>query len=110
MMTTELHYFSVHQLSDDKHVGFLVLNAEENASHGQCVLKLVAPIASLSLPMSISIGENQFVWRMNKQKQLDLFLLDENGQEETDAMGFIRQEYLTLQGNILVLNDLTGNM
>lgn len=104
MMTTELHYFSVHQLSDDKHVGFLVLNAEENASHGQCALKLISPIASLS------VGESQFVWRMNKQKQMDLFLLDENGQEETDAMGFIRQEYLTLQGNILVLNDLTGNM
>lgn len=108
MMTTELHYFSVHQLSDDKHVGFLVLNAEENASHGQCVLKLILPIESL--PMSVSIGENQFVWRMNKQKQLDLFLLDEDGQEEADALGFIRQEYLNIQGNILILNDLTGNM
>lgn len=108
MMTTELHYFSVHQLSDDKHVGFLVLNAEENASHGQCVLKLILPIESL--PMSVSIGENQFVWRMNKQKQLDLFLLDEDGQEEADAMGFIRQEYLNIQGNMLILNDLTGNM
>ena len=105
-----MHYFSIHTQAGE-HLGFLIMLADDESAEqpqgGYLTVKLqseetpqdqaavaaLLPLQSVATPLS---------WRIVKER---VELLD----GET-PVGTIRNKYLTLQGQTLVLNDLTGLM
>ncbi|QEY23339.1 HLGFF motif protein [Neisseria animalis] len=105
-----MNYFSIHTQTGD-HLGFLVMAGDEEwqdqPQSGSFVVKLqreqpssdraaeavLEPLQSVEAPLS---------WRIVKDR-VELFDGEYN-------IGSIRNEYLTVGGQVLVLNDLTGTM
>ena len=105
-----MHYFSLHTQSGE-HLGFFIMLADDESAHqpisGRFALKLQSetpPQDSPALPIlhDLEISSSLLAWRMEKDK-INLFA------GET-LIGTLRNEYLTLSGHTLVLNDLTGMM
>ncbi|MCP1659889.1 HLGFF motif protein [Neisseria perflava] len=105
-----MHYFSLHT-QEGKHLGFFIMLADdesaeqpqsgrfaiklqsEHAPNDRAAVAVLQPLQSLEAPLS---------WRVVKDR-IELFDGDDN-------IGTLRNEYLALQGQTLILNDLTGIM
>lgn len=106
-----MHYFSIHH-SNGEHLGFFIMLAndetEQQPQSGRFIIKLqseqipsdTAAIASLE---PLQSPEPPLYWAVEKD-HIILF------SEENQAIGCIRNEYLTIGKHTLLLNDLTGAM
>ncbi|WP_416190171.1 HLGFF motif protein [Neisseria sp. CCUG17229] len=105
-----MHYFSIHT-QQGEHLGFFIMLADDESEaqpqSGQFAVKLQSEavprdqVAVAALQPWQEVAEPLF-WRVEKDR-VELFAGDAN-------IGTIRNEYLTLSGQMLVLNDLTGMM
>lgn len=105
-----MHYFSLHNQSGE-HLGFFIMLADDESAaqpeSGRFALKLQSetpPRDQSALPLlrELEASGSLLAWRTEKDK-INLFA------DET-PVGTLRNEYLTLSGHTLVLNDLTGMM
>lgn len=101
-----MHYFSLSQ-PDGEHLGFLVMMADDESSEapetGQFALTL-HDVGWQYEPLShIAADERALFWRIEG----DRVLLHDS---DDVWLGFIRQEWLVLDGEYFLLADLTGNV
>lgn len=101
-----MNYFTIYT-EDDEHVGFLIMLAddggEQDAQHGQFAIKLVDNALQAACKLAQFADNTELLWYIHKDV---VNLFDENEQ----PIGTIRQQYLTIQGQHFLLNDLTGAM
>lgn len=105
-----MHYFSIHT-RQGAHVGFFIMLADDESEaepqSGRFALKLQSEDAPEDQEAATALQPWQdtaepLFWRVENGR-VELFAADSN-------IGSIRNEYLTLSGQMLVLNDLTGTM
>lgn len=106
-----MHYFSIHTQTGG-HLGFLIMLADDESQarpqSGRFAVKLQSEqppddeAAAAALRVLQEHAEPLF-WRVEKDR-IGLF------GHGTGGIGTIRNEYLTLRGVTLLLNDLTGMM
>ncbi len=105
-----MHYFSIHT-QQGEHLGFFIMLADDESEtqpqSGQFAVKLQSEETPGDQAAVMALQPWQDVagpllWRAEKDR-VELFAGDTN-------IGAIRNEYLTLSGQMLVLNDLTGMM
>ena len=104
-----MHYFSIHT-QQCGHLGFFVMLADDGAEAGpkggRFAVKLQSenPSGGPQADMLCSLEQEgkPLLWRVEKDR-VELFCGGRN-------IGSIRNEYLTLLGHSLVLNDLTGTI
>lgn len=105
-----MHYFSIHTQEGD-HLGFFIMlpdNESENPPQsGRFAVKLQSEnppqeTAAVRALAACQHAETPLYWALEKDH---VALFDDNA-----ALGRIRGEYLTLAGQTLVLNDLTGTL
>lgn len=105
-----MHYFSIHT-SSGEHLGFLIMLAddenEQPPQSGRFTVKLQseAPPQDSVAARTLSLYQSTdtpFYWAVEKDS---VSLFDDGGH-----IGRIRNEYLTIGGHTLLLNDLTGTM
>lgn len=105
-----MHYFSIHT-QQGEHLGFFIMLADDESEaqpqSGQFAVKLQSEDAPRDQAGVAALQPWQdaaeaLFWRVEKDR-VELFAGDTN-------IGTIRNEYLTLSGQMLVLNDLTGMM
>ncbi|PSJ80631.1 HLGFF motif protein [Neisseria iguanae] len=105
-----MHYFSIHT-QEGGYLGFFIMLADNESEaqpqSGRFAIKLQsehAPAcrAALNALQAWQDAVEPLFWRVEKDR-VELFAGEEN-------IGTIRNEYLTLSGQMLVLNDLTGMM
>ncbi|STZ75771.1 HLGFF motif protein [Bergeriella denitrificans] len=105
-----MHYFSIHTQAGG-HLGFLIMTADDESAErpqsGGFVVKLQSEEApqdkeAVALLRPLQSLEAALLWRVEKDR---VTLYDGD-----TPVGSIRNEYLTLQGKVLLLNDLTGIM
>ncbi|MCF7528870.1 HLGFF motif protein [Neisseria lisongii] len=103
-----MHYFSLHT-QDGSHLGFFVMIADDETQSqpqsGRFTLKLQSEKpsenqAAAQVVSALAESDEPLFWRVEKDR-VELFAGSEN-------IGSIRNEYLTLSGCHLILNDLTG--
>ncbi|ASK28529.1 HLGFF motif protein [Neisseria chenwenguii] len=99
-----MHYFSIHTQSGS-HLGFLIMlpddESETPPESGRFVVKLQNGAAFPALE-NLQNPDAPLVWRINKER-IELFDGESN-------VATLRNEYLTIGGQTLLLTDLTGAM
>lgn len=105
-----MHYFSIHT-QEGAHLGFFIMSADDESQaqpqSGRFAVKLQSEQvphdqAAVGVLQPLQDRAGPLFWRVEKDR-VELFTDEEN-------IGTIRNEYLTLSGQTLVLNDLTGMM
>ncbi|EGV34707.1 HLGFF motif protein [Neisseria weaveri] len=105
-----MHYFSIHTLAGE-HLGFLVMMADNEHENPPGSGYLTVKLQSEQAPKDEAAA--QAVHACETVDSPLTWLLEKNGialYGGTEPIGRIRNEYLTLHGQTLVLNDLTGMM
>lgn len=106
-----MHYFSIHT-QQGEHLGFLIMlpddESEMQPQSGHFIIKIqseMPPQDKEAVAVLLPFEQNHlsWTWRVMKER-VELF------DEAEQNIGSIRNEYLMLLGQILVLNDLTGMM
>lgn len=106
-----MHYFSLHT-SDGRHIGFFIMLPDdentENAQSGRFAVKLQSEETPPDSPAVRTLlqwqnnAEQALYWAVEKDH---VALFDEQG-----PLGRIRNEWLTIGGETLLINDITGIM
>lgn len=105
-----MHYFSLHT-PQGTHLGFFIMLPDDEHQHpaqsGRFIIKLQSE-SPLSPALQTSLAPYQnpnipLYWTVDKDR---VTLLD----SERNMIGSIRNEYLTLNGQSLLLSDMTGLM
>lgn len=105
-----MHYFSIHT-REGSHLGFLIMLPDNESEHppqsGRFAVKLQSeqppqPTAAAQALLHCQNAETPLYWTVEKDH---VALFDGNG-----ALGRVRGEYLTISGQTLLLNDLTGTV
>lgn len=105
-----MHYFSIHT-THGEHLGFFIMlpdnESEQAPSGGRFAVKLHSETAPQGAAAVRIIGhyeayETPLYWKVEKD-HVALF-------DGETAIGRIRNEYLSIGGQTLVLNDLTGSI
>ncbi|MDK4687698.1 HLGFF motif protein [Kingella negevensis] len=96
-----MHQFSIHTQNDEL-LGFLIMLADDEYSpqSGQLAIKLSSPVSSAAQPLEGWANESLLKWRITQDK---ISVYD----YEDTLMGFIKQEWLIINGKHFLLNDLS---
>lgn len=104
-----MHYFSIHTQAGE-HLGFLIMLADDESEaqpqSGRFAVKLQSENeprdkAAAGVLQALQDAEEALYWRVEKER-VELFA--------AEPVGTIRNEYLIVSGQTLVLTDLTGTM
>lgn len=105
-----MNYFSIHNPAGE-HLGFLIMLADDESAaqpqSGRFAVKVQSEfmpkdMAAVNILQTWENHSTPLSWNIRKER-VDLFADDA-------LIGSIRHEYLTLSGQLFVLNDLTGMM
>ena len=95
------------QDKNGRQIGFLVMLADENLpTQGQCIVKLMLAQENMinsNAAVALKKLEQQgmFQWQFDGQKTL---LTDHSNL----TIGIIREHFLTIDGTVFIMTDLTG--
>lgn len=105
-----MHYFSIHTPSGE-HLGFFIMLADDESEQqpqsGRFMIKLQSenePQAQAAVRAleAYQTTDEPFYWATDKDR-VTLF-------DDKNTIGTIRNEYLIINGQTLLLNDLTGTL
>ncbi|ULJ70053.1 hypothetical protein MIS45_04300 [Wielerella bovis] len=103
-----MHQFSIHTQTGE-HLGFLIMlpSDEYEPTCGQLAIKLRDDLPSTLLPATQALNDWAESGMLNWLMESDRVRVSN---EENDLMGYIRQEWLIIDGTRFVLNDLEGSL
>lgn len=101
-----MHYFSLHLAETEEHIGFFLLQSDNEASEqGQFAIKLNdAFSAHLEMNqelITLSETDQALFWEKNKDQ---IILFNQDGL----SIGVLQQQFLRIHQQSFIINDLTG--